>query len=337
VVVAIPALNEEKYILECVASLLNDPYPRDHLEILIADGGSTDRTRELLTAKYALPQLADDRNPEIPRIKLIENPKRLQSVGFNLATRNAKHADYVVRCDAHAVYPENFVSSAVATMQQHPEVGVAVFSAKTLLMPTLAGWARCVQAAVAFAQMSRLGVGGSTYRLGACRSDYVEHGWHGIFRRQALDETGGYDESFKANEDAELSYRLAQLGWKVWLDSKLAVGYYPRNSVAALARQYWIYGSGRARTYIKHRRRLKLRQLAPILITAGTPPLLAASCISPMFALPILAYGVLVSLFAAHGALKTWDSRVLLSLIVFPTMHYSWGAGFIAGVVGRNR
>jgi len=322
VTVIIPVLNEEKYIADCINSLLNDRYPADRFEIIVADGGSTDRTVAIVNEAFSS-----------LNVRVLDNPKRFQAAGFNLAMENADYADYLLRCDAHAVYPPGFISAAAGTLNDHPEAGAIVWLAKTITSSRLSGWQKWVQSAIAFTQRSPLGVGGSTYRRGGTGSGYIEHGWQGLFRREAVAAVGGYDETFRANEDSELSHRLIQANWKIWLEASLNVVYYPRSTILGLARQYFIYGDGRAGTVLKHKMRMKLRQLAPVAITAGTPVLVLSSLFSSYFLLPLAAYAGLVVSLAGYEAFKTRDARLLLSALAFPVMHYSWGAGFIRHLI----
>ena len=121
------------------------------------------------------------------------------------------------------------------------------------------------QRAVAAAQNSPIGTGGSAHRMGNA-SGPVDHGHHALMRIDAFRAVGGYDETFRANEDAELDYRLRQAGHTIWLTDRTAMTYYPRATVSGLFRQYFGYGGGRARNILKHRMRPRLRQMAPLAI-----------------------------------------------------------------------
>ena len=329
VTIIIPTLNEEASIVDCIKSLLTDTYPRDRLEIVVVDGGSTDRTVAVVQETFPLAPTSTHQST----IRVIYNPARFQSSAFNEVMRQANHSDYIFRCDAHALYPPGFISAGVAVLDSHPEVGVAVSNAHTRVSAKLCGWQQWFQTATAFAQMSPLGVGRSTYRRGVNWSGYVDHGWHGLFRRRAVLELGGYDVAFRVNEDAELSHRLQQRGWKIWLDARLTATYYPRSTLGGLALQYWAYGGGRAKNVLKNKTPIKLRQLAPVALAAGTPPLLILSLLSPGFLLPLLAYVALVAVVAVRAAISQRDPRLLLTALVFPVMHFAWGTGFLAHAI----
>lgn len=319
VTVAIPTLDEERYLERCLESLLEDDYPRELLEVLIVDGGSADRTVEI----------AERLGREQPFVRVLHNPAKLQSAAFNLAMREADpRSDYLIRCDAHARYAPRFISHAVDSMRRTGAVLVA-FTEE----PESEG---AFQAAVAFAQHTPLGVGNSLYRLGDY-SGWIDHGHHGCFSREAVEAVGGYDESFSHNEDSELSRRLADAGGKIWLDQRLAMAYYPRETPRALTRQYWLYGKGRAGTCIKLGAPPLPRQALPPLLVLWHAALallaLRRRSIRPLA--PAAAYAAALGLYSARGAVAGRRPSVLLAPLAFAIMHHAWGAGFLARIGGH--
>jgi succinoglycan biosynthesis protein ExoA len=310
--VVLPALDEERHLERCVRTLIDDPWPRERLEILVVDGGSRDGTREVARRLAA----------ELPFLRVIENPKRLQASAFNLALAAADpRAEILIRCDVHADYPPGFLSRAVAALDAS---GAA-----------LAGYGdapeaeTCFQRAVAFVQNTPLGVGGALYRLGGI-SRFVDHAKHGAFRRSAVEAVGGYDERFSHNEDSELSLRLWQAGHKVWLDAGLTVGYYPRATPKALARQYWLYGRGRAMTVMKHKLVPRPRQMAPVLLLLAEAAALAAAPFLPWTLLLFPLYAAALCGVGLWGAARHRHACLLAAPAVMAIMHHAWGAGFLA-------
>ena len=145
------------------------------------------------------------------------------------------------------------------------------------------------QRAVATAQNSLVGTGGSAHRTGKS-AQQVDHGHHALMRIAAYRAVGGYDESFRFNEDAELDHRLTQAGYRIWLTDATAMTYYPRSTASALFRQYFGYGGGRARNILKHRMRPRLRQMLPLVILPAV--LLAAlSIVHWIFVIPLARLG----------------------------------------------
>jgi succinoglycan biosynthesis protein ExoA len=315
--IVLPALNEEDYLERCIRSLLDDPYPRDRLEIFVVDGGSTDRTVAI----------AHELAREFGFIRIVHNPRKLQAPGFNMALRAADpRAELIMRCDVHAEYPAGFLTRAHAALERNADAAVATYGDA----PKASG---SFQRAVAFAQNTPLGVGNAYYRLGGI-SKFVEHGKHGLFRRAALAAAGGYDEEFSHNEDSELSLRLIQAGGKVWLDADLTVYYYPRKTIGALARQYFLYGRGRAQTVLKHRIAPRLRQLAPAFLILAEAVALLVAAFSPQIRAAILTGAVLyvaaLAACAVYGAIKQRHAAILLAPVALAIMHHAWGIGFIS-------
>ena len=310
VIVVIPALNEAKHIEACVRSLMTGDTRLQAIEMVVADGGSGDRTREIVLGLQS----------EFPTLRLIDNPKRLQSAAVNLAARGAAESrSILVRCDAHAIYPINYVMQVADSLARN---GVA-----SLVVPMDAVGTNCFQRANAWIVDTPLGSGGSAHR-GGRTSGEVDHGHHAGFDLKAFLAVGGYDETFSHNEDAEYDTRLRQAGGRIFLDADIRLSYLPRASVGGLARQYFNYGKGRARTLMKHGERPKLRQLIP--------PATLVACIAGLALAPFTAWGLvlpggyLAALLAASlmVAAKHMSACGLLAGLASATMHMSWSLGF---------
>ncbi|MEP6668271.1 MAG: glycosyltransferase family 2 protein [Chthoniobacter sp.] len=315
--IVLPVFNEERYIERCLASVLSSGYPDERFEILVADGCSTDRTAEIVRA------MAVDH----PQIRLIENPRRLQSAGTNTAARAATaQAEFLVRLDAHSRYPEGFIPRCIQTAIETRAELVVFVNEPHGMTP--------FQEAVAFAFAHPLGVGDSLYRLGKF-SGYVDHGQHGCFRREFYDRVGGYDEGMSHNEDSELSYRILSAGGRIYLDRELRMHYFPRAGFRPLAQQYFKYGKGRAANFYKHRGSLRPRQLAPPALVALEVVALTLSPWAPvLLLLPLCYFGLLVA--AAFAALLMKRRPALLLIApVFWLMHHAWGVGFIWGLMQK--
>ncbi|WP_374468799.1 glycosyltransferase family 2 protein [Phenylobacterium sp.] len=306
--VVIPCLNEEAVIAQVIAQILEDDGLVDPL-VLVADGGSSDRSREIVAEIAA----------RDPRVRLMENPGRLQSAGMNLAARMmGGDRPWLVRVDAHADYPKNYASTLIEEARRTGADSVVVS------MDTRGeGF---FQRAVAAAQNSLLGTGGSAHRL-ASHGQWVDHGHHALFSLDAYAQAGGYDESFSHNEDAELDLRLAEQGGRIWLTDKVRIGYYPRSTPRALAKQYYGYGRGRARTVLKHYTPLKIRQTLPLAVA----PAVAGLALAPLFwafAIPALLWIAAALGYGALLGVKKRDPAAFLSGPAAMIMHLAWSAGF---------
>jgi succinoglycan biosynthesis protein ExoA len=306
--VVIPCLNEEAHLPALLARLLDDQ-GAEAFRIVVADGGSTDRSREIVDAVA----LRD------PRVVLMDNPRRLQAAGVNRAAAvHGGDCAWLLRVDAHAEYPADYGSSLL------DEAARTGADAVVVSMVTRGGG--FFQRAAAAAQNSLLGAGGSPHRKpGPGR--WVDHGHHALMRLDLFRAVGGYDEDFVANEDAELDLRLAAHGARIWLSGEVSIGYVPRPSPGRLFRQYLNYGDGRARTLLRHRQRPKVRQLLPAMVT---PAVLAAPLgflFEPLawpaaaWAAASLAYGAVLGLRARDGAAAASGAAAMV-------MHLGWSLGF---------
>ena len=311
VTVAMPCLNEAGFIEACLRSVQAQTYPHDRLEILVADGGSTDGTREILARLAA----------EDTRIRVIDNPRRIQAAGLNCVIRESR-GEVIVRMDVHAEYAPDYVEKCVEVLARTAADSVG-------------GAQRCAartpfQEAVCVALRSPLGVGGAAYR-DPSREGFVDTVFLGAFRRSALDRIGHYDEGAVTNEDAEINQRLVQSGGRIYLSPEIKVRYFPRDSLAAIARQYYRYGRGRARTLLKHRRLLKLRPIIPFLtLVVGVTLVLVAPRLA--FAAALL-YGALTCVEAIRLGRALSLRGIATVWALFPVLQFSQGLGFGVGLL----
>jgi succinoglycan biosynthesis protein ExoA len=325
VTIVVPALNEAAYIETCLASLIKQ-WPATACEIMVMDGGSRDGTVALVEA-FAARYPA----PDFPAIRVLPNPRRIQSAAVNLAARlAAPRATILIRADAHAHYPAGFIRRCVADLLRTGATSVVVPMCNR--SQPEAG----LQRAIAAAQSSRLGNGGSAHRAKP-RSGFVDHGHHAAFDRAFFLSIGGYDETFTHNEDAELDHRAQLAGGRVWMCADEPVTYFPRKRLGALARQYFRHGAGRARTLLKHRLKPRPRQMAPVVALGLCLAGLLALPVLPAFSLPALAYPLGCCGWGAVQAVRQRDPWLLAAGPALVTMHLSWALGFLRSVVTGGR
>ena len=312
VIAVIPALNEARHIEQCVRSLMaGDPWLRE-VPLIVADGGSTDDTIEIVKRLMS----------EFANLRLIHNGKRLQSAAMNLAVAQCTGDDtrYVVRCDAHSIFPAGFIRSVANAL--------ARTGAASVVIPMDARGETCFQKANAWIVDTPLGSGGSAHR-GGKQSGYVDHGHHAGFDLSVFRAIGGYDESFSHNEDAEYDERVVRAGGRIFLDATIRKVYFPRQSVTALARQYYNYGRGRARTIRKHGKRPKIRQMLPVLALLGSLGGLLVAPLTPIGLLLPTGYLLILAIASVFMCLTKRSLCGLLSGVASGIMHMSWAAGFI--------
>ena len=306
--VILPVLNEESHLEGAVLSVLSQDY-RGPLEIILALGPSRDRTNEIAT------KLASQDN----RVKLIDSPTGKTAAGLNLALAASK-SPVVVRVDGHAQIPKNYISLIVEILNKTGAVNVGGVMA--------AVGTTAFERAVAGAMRSPLGVGASRFHTGG-EAGEVDTVYLGAFRREALVAIGGFDERFTRAQDWELNFRLRENGGVIYFDPRLHVTYRPRSSVGALAKQYFEYGRWRRVVSRRHSGTINYRYLAPPFALLGfSASLVLGIVLSSIFFIPALVYLLFVVL--ASLKISTSICEYLLLLLVIPTMHFAWGAGFIS-------
>jgi glycosyltransferase involved in cell wall biosynthesis len=306
--VILPVLNEESHLEGAVLSVLSQDY-RGPLEIILALGPSRDRTNEIAT------KLASQDN----RVKLIDSPTGKTAAGLNIALAASK-SPVVVRVDGHAQIPKNYISLIVEILNKTGAVNVGGVMA--------AVGTTAFERAVAGAMRSPLGVGASRFHTGG-EAGEVDTVYLGAFRREALVAIGGFDERFTRAQDWELNFRLRENGGVIYFDPRLHVTYRPRSSVSALAKQYFEYGRWRRVVSRRHSGTINYRYLAPPFALLGfSASLVLGIALSSIFFIPALVYLLFVVL--ASLKISTSIREYLLLLLVIPTMHFAWGAGFIS-------
>jgi glycosyltransferase involved in cell wall biosynthesis len=306
--VILPVLNEESHLEGAVLSVLSQDY-RGPLEIILALGPSRDRTNEI-AAKLA----SQDK-----RVKLLDSPTGKTAAGLNLALAASK-SPVVVRVDGHAQIPNNYISLIVEILNKTGAVNVGGVMA--------AVGTTAFERAVAGAMRSPLGVGASRFHTGG-EAGEVDTVYLGAFRREALVAIGGFDERFTRAQDWELNFRLRENGGVIYFDPRLHVTYRPRSSVGALAKQYFEYGRWRRVVSRRHSGTINYRYLAPPFALLGfSASLVLGVLLSSIFFIPALVYLLFVVL--ASLKISTSIGDYLLLLLVIPTMHFAWGAGFIS-------
>jgi cellulose synthase/poly-beta-1,6-N-acetylglucosamine synthase-like glycosyltransferase len=312
VTIAMPAFNEERYIEGCIRSVQAQDYPRDRIEILVADGRSTDRTRAILADLAA----AD------PRIRVVDNPDRLQAPGLNRLVREAA-GDVIVRMDVHCEYAPDYVRRCVETLERTgaDNVGGAQRAKARSFF----------QRALCAALDSPLGVGGAAYRDAGAEGP-VDTVFLGAFRRRVFEAVGMWDPGAITNEDAELNQRILAAGGQVYLSRDIVVHYFPRDSFETLARQYWKYGFGRARTLLKLGRFPRLRPVLPFLMVSAGAAMLAFPPLWPVAPVAAAGYLLATGAEAVRVGRKAGALAIPLVWAIFPVLHGSHGAGFAAGL-----
>ena len=309
VAVVIPAKNAEKTLEKAFVSVLNQK-TEEQIEVCIAVAPSEDSTLDV-AKRIEL----DNEN-----VTLVENPSGKTPAGLNLAITNTQ-APVIVRLDAHAELEEEYISTALETLKKTGAANVGGRQNPVGATP--------FEKAVGIAISSRFGAGDARFRTGGEEGE-VDTVYLGVFDRNSIENVGLFDESLIRNQDAELNWRLRETGKKIWFQPELIASYKPRSTLKELAKQYYDYGKWRRHVVSIHPRSIKLRQLIPplnsLVFLLGT--------IFGFFWVPSLGFPVLYIagiFFVTTVKSKTVTDFIYL-LIIFPTIHFSWTAGFLRGV-----
>jgi glycosyltransferase involved in cell wall biosynthesis len=277
--------------------------------VCLAVGPSTDGT-EAIAADLAAAN---------PRVRVVDNPRGVTPAALNAAI-TATSGEVVVRVDGHAELSPGYIERAVRTLGRTGAVNVGGVQRAEGTTP--------FERAVARAMTSPLGVGGARFHTGGVEGA-VDTVYLGVFRRDALVAAGMFDEDLIRNQDYELNIRLRAAGGIVWFDPDLWVSYRPRPTLRRLARQYFEYGTWKRRVVRMHPRSLKPRQaLPPIATVAIGLGLVLGPFWWPAWIVPaVYAAAILLGAALTGGTVGTAARLVL----VYPTMHLSWGLGFLVG------
>jgi GT2 family glycosyltransferase len=300
--VVIPTLNEECHLARTLDAVAAQTYA-DVIEILVADGRSTDRTRQIATRRQG--------------VRVIDNPERIQAAGLNHALAAAR-GEIVVRVDGHCVIAPDYVERCVAALEA---TGAAMVGGGMHPAPE-AGSKTRIQRGIAVAMSSRVGGGPARFHVGGS-AGWVDTVYLGAFWADTARQIGGYASDLAVNEDAEFAIRMRTQGG-IWFDPGIHSTYAPRTSLHELARQFYRYGVGRSVTARRHPTQVKVRQLAA--------PALVLGLLSGQRRTVALAYAAMVAARAAYEATK--DPEVAPAMAVaLPVMHVSWGLGFLHGLI----
>jgi len=313
--VIIPVLNEERFLFQAVSAVLNQQYESE-FEVILALGPSKDKTNDV--AK----ELAKD-----SRVKLIDNPSGKTASALNQAIKNSRF-DIIVRLDGHAIVDKYYLDNAVSTLLESNADNVGgLMQAEGISN---------FEKSVAAAMTSKFGVGNAPFHVGGSPGE-VDTVYLGTFRKSALERVGYFDESFVRAQDWELNYRIRKTGGKIWFNPKLVVSYRPRPNLKALAKQYFEYGQWRKQVTKKYPETISLRYLAPPITVSGLVTGLIFILLNIFTKISFFNIGwlaifsylaVLILGFITIKGKISLKSRLLLFLVL-PTMHLSWGVGFL--------
>lgn len=314
--IIIPAKNEEKYIRECVASVINQTYPQSLIKVFVCDGNSTDKTREIVTELSTI----------YPNVHLLINEKEAAPFAFNMGIKASPDMDYIMILGAHSELAPDYISTAMEFLTENNEIACLggildnVCDTKESEM-------------IARAMSLPFGVGNAHFRTGA-KQGYVDTVAFGIYKRDVFEKVGLFDEELIRNQDDEFNYRITKAGMKIYLLPSLKARYYVRASFKKLFRQYYQYGYWKVFVNKKHQQVTTMRQLFPpafVLFFLGFPLLILLSGFFGLIYTAVLLLYFAMALFFAITAAKS-AKEVLMIAFSFGCLHFGYGLGYLKGL-----
>lgn len=312
-----PIRNESAFISRSLGAVLAQDYPADRFEVLVADGMSTDGTREIVRELQS----------KHPPLRLVDNPGGFVPTGMNAAIKQAV-GEIIIRVDGHTIVERDYVRQCVAALQRSgaDNVGGRMDAVSE---------ERFGQA-VALATSSPFGVGGARFHY----SDYeewVDTVYMGAWPREVFGRIGLFDEEQVRNQDDELNYRLLERGGRILLNPLIKSKYYNRSTLCSLWRQYYQYGFWKVRVMQKHPRQMRWRQFVPpslVLATLLTALLSTITMAGRLLLLIVLGLYLTANLGASMLSAHRVGWRHLAFLpITFATLHWAYGVGFLFGLI----
>jgi len=314
VTVAVVTSDDEARIESCLRCVLGQDYPRDRLEVVVADAMSMDATREIVL-RFA---------GEDARVRMVDNPERTRAAALNAVVR-ASNGEIITLMDPGSEYGKTHVSKCVAALTSSPAEELAVMprtAGRTLVERALSAAQKTRLAFAAGGELSRgMGVSGDTpLSLGAVR-------------RRVFAKVGLFDPRTRAEEDVELSRRIFRSGGAMAVRSDIVVHRTDARSFKDLFKKHFELGKSRARLSVKERRVDSVRSLAPFAMVLAGGALAATSSIQPVTPLAVAAYALVTGAAAVRVAREEGLVTVPIAWAAYPVMHVAHGVGFGAGLV----
>lgn len=313
--VVMPLYNEEKYIVKCIDSLLLQDYPKDSMEWIFVDGGSEDKTVEILR-EY------QDRYPKL--IKVFKNPHKIVPYAMNIGIKSSV-GKYIIRLDAHADYATDYISKCVYYLENTDaeNVGGVAETRSNGFMGN----------AIAKMLSSKFGVGNSQFRTNG-ESGYVDTVPFGAFRREVFSKYGGYDERLVRNQDNEMNFRIRKNGGKIYLSDDIRLSYYCRDSVKGICEMARKNGMWNIITMKLCPGSMGLRHFIPFLFVVSVLGLGVLGFVHSIF---WVLLGIELFLYLLSDIIFSIKHTKLVKeffalLMLFPVFHISYGFGSMLGV-----
>ena len=318
--VIVPCYNEQATICQLLDAIYGQTYPLDEIEVVIADGLSTDHTRaEINDFQISHPEL---------EIRIIDNIRRVIPSGLNRAIE-AAIGKYIIRLDAHSIPNHDYIQKCVKGLEEGSGDNVGGL---WKIQPGASTW---IAKAIAIAASHPLGAGDALYRIGGAAQE-VDTVPFGAFRKELINRIGMFDETLLTNEDYEFNVRLKLSGGRVWMDPSIYSMYFARSTLRDLSKQYWRYGYWKAQMLRKHPNTLRWRQILPPMFVVALLVLgflsLGWNLARWLLAIIVILYIIVIFGIGIQMSLKHKSISLAIGLpLATATIHLSWGAAFLWG------
>jgi glycosyltransferase involved in cell wall biosynthesis len=323
--VVIPCYNEEKHIQNVLNAIISQEFPKDKLEILVVDGGSTDKT-QILLREWA------NQNPFI-NFRILNNTNKNIPSALNIGIRESK-GGIIVRMDAHSIPEKDYLALCI----KHLDQGLADnVGGRWIIIPGSDTW---ISHAIAQAAAHPLGVGDAKYRY-SDQAEFVDTVPFGAFNKEIFTKIGLFDETLLTNEDYEVNTRIRKAGGKIYFDPLIKTKYVARSTLSELSKQYWRYGFWKFKMLKKYPDTIRWRQALPPMMVIGTLSLLFLSIFLSIAWIGLLSLLGIYFIVLMLGALSVVKKTKKLSLLIgiplaIIVMHFSWGAGFLCSPLKQS-
>ncbi len=314
--VILPLYNEEKYIAECLNSLVQQTYPRERMEWILVDGNSTDKTVEIVNEYIS--------RAELP-IKLLHNERRKTPYALNMAIEAAA-GKYIIRFDAHSYFYPDYIEKCVHYLDTTDADNVG-----GLAETEATGF---VGEAIAQMISTKFGVGGSDFRVGE-GNRFVDTVPFGAFRREVFQRVGLFNPKLIRSEDNDMNARIRQSGGKIWLAEDIRFKYYCRDTVKGILKMGLQNGNALFFTLRENPKAMSIRHFIPFFFLVSLlvlPPLAVVLPIAGYaFAAEITLYTLLNLYFSLFGKSPKY---AIVNLWLYPLFHIVYGLGSLLGLFG---
>lgn len=317
--VILPVRNEEKYIDNCIQSIMNENYPKEKIEILIIDGMSDDATGEKVLSW----------SKRHKNILLFDNPKKIVTSALNIGIKNAR-GNIIVRLDAHAEYAPDYITKCVEWLEKTGAANVGG------AQRAVSQKSSCIAEALSFANNSFFGLGGAKFRDPKYEG-YVESVWPGAFRKEVLDEVGGFTEALYRSEDIDINSRIRSAGYKIFMSPEIKCFYHSRETLSGMIKRCFLDGRGIIQTLFLNRKALSLRHFIPFIFVSSILLGGIFSVLSLYGKFFLLFLGGIYLLTNVSFSIKISIDKgfkyALILPIIFTTIHFSYGIGSLWGII----